>query len=194
VSDQTKALGLLLGRLLLCPIFLLSGTMKIIDWSKTVESMTQKGMAFVPEFLVAAIAVELLGGLCLLFGYKARYGAILLALYLIPVTIVFHPFWAAESAAREPQLQHFLKNLTIMGGLCTIAAAGDGRYSLNTALRKSTSRDRLGPVLAIHSLCRPGGPLETAYLAPCGPTLPTTGPLATKTSLSVHATGRNRPA
>jgi putative oxidoreductase len=194
VSDQTKAFGLLLGRLLLCPIFLLSGTVKIVDWSKTAESMTQKGMALVPEFLVAAIVVELLGGLCLLFGYKARYGAILLTLYLIPVTIVFHSFWAAQGAARELQLQHFLKNLTIMGGLCTLAAAGAGRYSLSTSLRKSTARDRLGPVLAIHSLCRPGGPLETAYLAPYGLTLPASGPRDAKIGLSVRATGRNRPA
>jgi putative oxidoreductase len=181
--DHHKALGLLVGRLLLSPIFLISGTEKIVNWTKTAESMAEKGLILVPFFLTAAIALELLGGLCILLGFRARTGAIALALFLIPVTLVYHPFWAAQGPAREPQLQHFLKNVTIMGGLCTLAAAGGGRYSLPAAIRKASLRDQLGPVLALHSRNRIGTPQEHAYLAPNGPTSPTAGP----------ASGRDRP-
>src|SRR5262245_28018414 len=78
------------GRVLLAHIFLLSGVSKVMDWSGTAEQMAGKGMQMVPLFLAGAIACELLGGLSLLLGLRARLGALLLFLFLIPVTIVFH--------------------------------------------------------------------------------------------------------
>src|SRR5258708_5644089 len=114
MNEPLKGGVWLLGRMLLSMIFLLSGTMKLMNWSKTAEMMTEKGMDFVPFFLGASIACELLGGLCILLGWKARYGALALALWLIPVSIVMHNFWAYEGQAMQNQMQHFLKNLTIM--------------------------------------------------------------------------------
>ena len=121
----------LLGRILLAHIFLLSGLMKVLNWSKTAEAMAGEGMQAVPFFLAAAILVELTGGLSILLGYKARLGALSLALYLIPVTLVFHHFWTYQGPAMENQLQHFLKNLTIMGGLGTLVAVGAGAFSFD---------------------------------------------------------------
>jgi putative oxidoreductase len=194
VTDHNKAVGLLLGRLLLCPIFLAGGTMKIVNWSKTAEEMSGKGMIFVSVVLAAAIAIELAGGLSILLGFKARLGAIVLALYLIPVTFVFHRFWAYDGAARELQLQHFLKNLTILGGLCTLTAAGAGRFSLNTVFVSVTLRDQLGPLLALHSSDPEGTPLSDAYLTPYGPSYPPVGSRsAGKSGLSVHRFERPGP-
>jgi len=142
--EQSKACGWLVGRILLAQIFLLSGVMKILNWSQTAEHMTQEGMVAVPFFLAAAIAVELGGGLSILLGYQTRLGALALFLFLIPTTLVFHHFWTYQGEAMQNQMQHFLKNLTIMGGLLTLAAAGAGRYSLDAlCCRKMSVDDRV---------------------------------------------------
>jgi putative oxidoreductase len=121
----------LAGRFLLSPIFLASGSMKIMNWTQTAEHMTSEGMVAVPFFLFMAIVVELAGGLSLLLGFKARWGALLLAAFLIPVTLIFHDFWRYSGGEAENQMQHFMKNLTIIGGLLTVAAHGAGAWSLD---------------------------------------------------------------
>src|SRR5690348_15348689 len=85
--------GTLLARILIGQIFLLSGFMKVMDPAGTAAQMASRGMFWVPLFLWAAVAVELGGGLSLLLGYKTRLGALLLFLFLIPVTLTFHNWW-----------------------------------------------------------------------------------------------------
>jgi putative oxidoreductase len=113
------------GRVLLSVIFLLSGLTKITDWDGTTQYMASKELPLIPLLLVAAIITELAGGLSVLLGWKTRWGALLLFLYLIPTTLVFHNFWALSGTEMQMQLMHFLKNLSIMGGLLLGAASDD---------------------------------------------------------------------
>jgi putative oxidoreductase len=117
----------LLGRILLSLIFILSGLGKIGDWSGTAGSMAAKGMVAVPFFLTMAILFELGGGLTVLLGFKARLGAWALVFYLIPVSLIFHNFWAFTGAEQRMQVINFLKNLAIMGGLLLVALRGAGK-------------------------------------------------------------------
>lgn len=110
------------GRVLLSVIFLLSGLGKIIDWDGNAQAMASQGMPLIPLLLIGAIITELVGGLSVLLGWKARWGALLLFLYLIPTTLIFHNFWAFTGAEMQTQLVNFLKNLSIMGGLLLVAA------------------------------------------------------------------------
>src|SRR4051794_21474244 len=88
-----ERLAYIIGRVLLGFIFLASGAGKIMGWSGTAMYMQSKGMPAVPFFLGAAIVVEILGGLSVMTGIKLRQGSLLLFLFLIPVTFVFHRFW-----------------------------------------------------------------------------------------------------
>ena len=117
----------LLGRILLSLIFILSGLGKIGDWSGTAGSMAAKGMVAVPFFLTMAILFELGGGLTVLLGFKALLGAWALVFYLIPVSLIFHNFWAFTGAEQRMQVINFLKNLAIMGGLLLVALRGAGK-------------------------------------------------------------------
>src|SRR5262245_20853809 len=141
MTEQCHSWTLLAGRILLAPIFLLSGVMKIRNWPKTAESMANEGMIAVPVFLFMAIVFEIGGGLLVLLGFKARLGAAALVVFLIPATLIFHDFWTFQSPARESQMQHFMKNLTIMGGLLTLAAAGAGRFSLDALCCRGAPAD-----------------------------------------------------
>src|SRR5207249_4818206 len=90
----------LLGRVLVSVIFLLSGVMKIMDWSGTLDHMATQGMPASSFLLALATLAEIVGGLALLLGWQTRPAAFLLFLYLIPTTLIFHNFWAVE-VARE---------------------------------------------------------------------------------------------
>lgn len=123
-------LGNLVGRVGLGAIFLVSGISKILDWEGTQKVMSKAGMTTIPFFLFAAILIEVMGGLAVIVGYRARLGALLLVLFLMPTTYIFHAFW--ELSGREAELQQimFLKNISIAGGLLLILSNGPGSGSL----------------------------------------------------------------
>lgn len=127
----------LLGRTLLSAIFLMSGFNKITGWSAVAGYMASKQMPAVPFFLAMAILFELAGGFSVITGYKARFGALLLLVFLIPTTLIFHNFWAAEAAQQQNQMIHFLKNVSILGGLLVIIGLGPGPLSLGGAQKPS---------------------------------------------------------
>src|SRR5262245_42888322 len=129
------------GRLLVSVIFLLSGFMKIARWEETEAFMASHGMPATSVLLALAALTEVLGGLALLLGFQTRAAALLLFLYLIPTTLVFHNFWAYQGQEQQMQMINFLKNLAIMGGLLGFFAFGAGSLSLDAWL----DRARLAP-------------------------------------------------
>jgi putative oxidoreductase len=138
--DNIKPAASLTGRILLSLIFLLAGLMKIMDWNGTAAYMASKGMPAIPFFLTIAILFELGAGTCLLFGVQARSAALALVFFLIPATLVFHNFWSVTGPEQQNQMQHFLKNLAIMGGLATVVAHGAGALSIDALLARLNAR------------------------------------------------------
>lgn len=127
----------LLGRICLSIIFILAGFAKLINYEATATYMAAKGMTMIPLFLYTAALIEILAGLALLVGYKARYAAIILALFLIPASLIFHDFWnIAEPAVKELEMIAFLKNLAIFGGLLYVVSHGPGRCSCDSCCCK----------------------------------------------------------
>lgn len=123
--------GLLLGRICISIIFILAGIGKLMDVEGTAKYMESAGMTMIPFFLYAAAAVEILGGLSVLLGFKTRFGAIILLLFLIPTTVIFHGFWQAEGVTRAVLMIEFLKNLSIFGGLLYVLVCGPGKLSID---------------------------------------------------------------
>jgi len=76
-------------------------------------------------------AIELLGGLAILIGVKTRWIACAFVIWLIIVTVLGHPFWTMEGAARAANQANFYKNLAIMAAYLLLAITGAGRYSLD---------------------------------------------------------------
>jgi putative oxidoreductase len=122
---------------LLSQIFLISGVMKIVDWSGTEAQMASRQMFWIPFFHVAALLVELGAGLSLLLGYKARFGALALGLFLIPVTLTFHDFWTYPPDQQPLQMILFMHNLALMGGLLLVVIHGSGPLGFDSRARRS---------------------------------------------------------
>jgi putative oxidoreductase len=128
----------LAGRFMLSLVFILSGLSKLAGWSSTAGMMASKGIPMANVLLAGTVAIEVLGGLAILFGLHARLAAGILFLFLIPVTLIFHNFWTMQGMERIDMMAHCLKNVSIMGGLLMIVALGAGGYSLDA--RKRTAQ------------------------------------------------------
>jgi putative oxidoreductase len=120
----------LAGRVLLAVIFVLSGFNKIGGFAGTAGYMTSMGLPFASFLLVLTIAMELGGGLLLIAGWQTRWVALAFFLFLIPVTLVFHTA-SHNPAEAQNQMIHFLKNVSIMGGMLHVVAYGAGAWSLD---------------------------------------------------------------
>jgi putative oxidoreductase len=114
---------LILGRVLLSAIFILSGLGKIPHFHDVAGMMAGKGIPLAAVALVITLLIEIGGGLMVLTGFKAQYAALVIALWLVPVTVVFHHFWGIPEAQQQEQMVNFLKNVAIMGGLLVLAYA-----------------------------------------------------------------------
>ena len=86
-----------------------------------------------PEVAVpAAGVIGLAGGLSVALGFRARIGAGLLLLFLVPVTLWMHAFWRETDPAMIQMHQiHFVKNLALAGATLIIAYFGAGPISVD---------------------------------------------------------------
>jgi putative oxidoreductase len=123
---------MLIGRILFAILFLFSGIYKLIYFNIFLPGLVEKNVPLPYYALWIAAIIEILGGLALLVGWKVRCVAIILILYLIPVTIIMHDFWTAAGADWFTQQFHFFKNVAIIGGLLYIVACGGGLLSCDT--------------------------------------------------------------
>lgn len=127
--------GVLIGRIALAAIFLQSGYDKLFNFGQTVKLMASKAMPMPEILLVPAIAILLAGGLMLLVGWKARWAALALIVFMIPATLYFHSFWTYPQVQFVNQFHHFFKNLAIIGALFMVMGMGSGAMSLDRGRR-----------------------------------------------------------
>jgi putative oxidoreductase len=122
-----------LGRLLLCTIFLLAAVgNKVPHFSDVAKVMGSVGVPAPQLLLAGAIVFLLAGSLSVIVGYKARIGAVLLLAFLALASYYFHPFWKLEGQAQQEQMIQFMKNLSMMGAMLFIVANGAGPMSVGS--------------------------------------------------------------
>ena len=92
---------------------------------------TSLGLPVVTVLIWVIIAIEVLGGLALILGYKTRFVAIGLAIFTVSASIVGHAFWAAPVDAAFIAQLLFFKNIAVTGGLLVLASSGAGSISLD---------------------------------------------------------------
>lgn len=109
-----------LGRALVGVLFLASGINKLLAFGYVAGWMNSMGIPAAGLLLAGTILLEVGGGLALVTGLRAQYAALALALFTVPVTLIFHGFWHADAADVQNQLNHFLKNVAIFGGLLAL--------------------------------------------------------------------------
>ena len=123
----------LLGRFLFSFIFILSGVHHFSGG--TVAYAANQGVPYASFLVPASGILAMLGGLSILFGFRARVGAWMLVLFLIPVTFVMHNWWdVTDPMLRQMQMANFNKNMALLGGALIVAYYGSGAWSIDKML------------------------------------------------------------
>ena len=118
----------LAARICLALIFLKAGITHLMGFGGFADMLGQR-LALGGLLAAGTILFQLAGGLSLLLGYKIKIGALLLIIFLIPATLIFHNF-----IADGEQINAFLKNVGLIGGLLMMIYTGAGAVSLDKAL------------------------------------------------------------
>ncbi len=121
-----------LGRVLLAVLFVMSGIGKAADPAGTIGYIQSAGLPLPNIAYGIALAVELVGGILLIVGYRTRLVALILAVFTVAAAIGFHAHFADQN-----QMIHFMKNIAITGGLLQVVAFGAGAFSLDNRLGKA---------------------------------------------------------
>jgi len=129
MKHGTCSLCTFLGRLAIGALFIWAGLGKIFNFDGVSAYMGGHQMTMVTPLLIGAIVLEILGGLFIVFGWKARITAAVLIIYLIVVSVIFHNFWALDGAARAAELSNLMHNVAIIGGLFYILGCGSGHWA-----------------------------------------------------------------
>lgn len=124
----------LTGRWLFVALFLPEGIAKISEFGGIVAYIRSAGLPFPALGACIAIAVEVVGSLALLVGFKTRIAAAVMALFTVAAAAFFHKFWAVSGD--EAMVEHimFFKDLSIAGGLALLVAFGAGGWSIDSKL------------------------------------------------------------
>ena len=121
----------LVGRIFLSALFLIEGVGKLFTQEQVITYMEDYG---VPGILfIPAVIVEILFPLLLIVGYKTKLAALVMALFTLTVTIIFHTDFGDGM-----QLISFLKNLAITGGFMIVIAYGSNKFSLDHFLKSNS--------------------------------------------------------
>ena len=122
--DSFKNPLLVIGRVLLALMFVLAGFDKLGNIAGTAGYMESVGVP--GALLPLVIALEVLGGLAIVAGYRTRIVASLLAAFSIASAVLFH-----NNPGDQIQQIMFLKNFALAGGFITLAARGAGGWSID---------------------------------------------------------------
>ena len=123
------------GRFLLALMFVLAGFSKIGGFDGIAGYIGSKGLPLPQLLAVGTIVLELVAGLALLVGLRARWAALALAAFTVLATVIFHAFWAAPAEQQRVEYLLFIKNVAVVGGLLMVAALGAGNWSLDARRR-----------------------------------------------------------
>jgi len=133
--NALKQYGPVAGRILLAAIFIFAGFGKITGLQGTAGYIASKGLPVPTLLAIGAAIVELGGGILLAIGFKTRWAAAAIAVFTFIAALIFHNFWGVSAAEAQNQMIHFMKNISIVGGLLYVIVYGSGPLSVDGADR-----------------------------------------------------------
>lgn len=136
ISKSAKATSLgqsavvVLGRLLFALIFVAAGANHFNK--QTIGYAASQGVPLASIAVPLSGVLAILGGLSILLGYRARLGAWLIVLFLVPVTFMMHKFWTVQDPMMaQIQMVMFMKNVSMLGGALLVSQFGAGPFSVD---------------------------------------------------------------
>lgn len=127
------------ARFLLSIMFVLAGINHFSSGS--VSYADAQGLPMADILVPISGVIAIVGGLSVMTGFHARVGAVLLLIFMIPVTAIMHQFWnVGDPQLAQMQMSHFLKNVSMIGGILLVAFYGAGPISVDNHFAKRRAR------------------------------------------------------
>jgi putative oxidoreductase len=120
----------LIGRIFFSLIFLVSAFNHFSG--KTIAYAASHNVPLASLLVPLSGILAIVGSVSIILGYKARLGAWLIVLFLVPVTLLMHNFWAVtDPMMKQMQMAMFMKNISMLGGALLITWFGSGPLSMD---------------------------------------------------------------
>lgn len=132
-TELIEKYGALMGRILIGIVYLASGVGLLRSFQGVAAMMTAKGIPAPLPILAVIVLVWLVGGTCVILGWRTRLAATALFVLSVPVVLGIHWPWAADPRAFTDELNHFLQGLAMLGGLAYLVAFGPGELHIARA-------------------------------------------------------------
>lgn len=113
---------------------------------ETVEYAESKGVPAASFLIPFTGLLASLGAISIVLGYKARTGALLIIVFLVPITLMMHAFWnETEQMKIQMEMGNFMRNISMLGAAMLISYFGSGPMSLDqeSNFNKDASKDKL---------------------------------------------------
>jgi putative oxidoreductase len=110
----------------------------MVHFSKEAIAYVASNGAYIPPvFVPLSGVIAIAGGLSISIGFKARWGAWLIVIFLIPVTFIMHAFWKeTDPMQMQMQMGNFMKNISLLGAALMITYFGAGPLSVDAKNKK----------------------------------------------------------
>ena len=129
-TASNAAIYLLLARIAMGMLFIVPAIRQITGYAGSVKYFASLGFPAPEAMVVLAVVIEIVAGVMIILGWKTRWAAWLLILYVIIATAMAHRFWQFPEAQQFNQLNHFLKNFAVIGALLYMITFGPGRIAV----------------------------------------------------------------
>ena len=130
--DSLKSPLVISGRILLALMFVMAGFSKLGNIAGTAGYIAGAGLPMATALAWATALFEVVAGLALAVGFQTRWAALLLGVFTLLASVLFHKFWAVPADQQFVQQLMFMKNLAVAGGMFMVAALGAGPMSLDS--------------------------------------------------------------
>jgi putative oxidoreductase len=129
-TSLSQSAVVLLGRIFFVLIFLMGGAGHFSK--QTIGYAASQGVPLASVVVPLSGVLAIAGALSILLGYRAKVGAWLIVLFLVPVTLAMHKFWTVlDPMMQQMQMIMFMKNVSMLGGALLISQFGAGPLSLD---------------------------------------------------------------
>jgi putative oxidoreductase len=140
---RLPAIALLIGRFLVGGIYIFSGILNLAGISGSIGYAASKGVPMPGILVPLATLIVIAAGISFITGFKPTWGVLAVWMFLLPVTLMMHNFWALEGAERFRELLSFKNNLGLLGGaLMLLAIPQPWPWSLQSGIAKLTGKRR----------------------------------------------------
>ena len=132
--STTASVILLLGRIFFVALFVVSSQENIVNHQRYVT--LAKGKLPVPYVAGWPVGTWLIVAiLSVVLGIWPDAGVLMIAAFLIPTTLLFHPYWTfSDPAQRQTHRGGFYRNVSLLGATLALFAlftvAGPGQFAI----------------------------------------------------------------